>query len=454
MKRRLLNLGIVLLMLAPFSNRAVAAKILTVQPAEGATNVCPDTLLRLTFDGPPVLGHTGGIRITTAAGELADTIDLSRNDLHNAQSRMIGSMNFTNYPVLISGNTATICPHLGALRYGQDYRVAIDAGVFEGVTNTRAWTLHTRRAGPAADARRLVVAADGSGDFCTVQGAIDFLPAGHSQPTEIFIRNGVYEEIVYLTNRSHLTFRGEDRKQSIVQYANNEIFNYRGLRRNIFRQSFGVDADDIRLENLTLHNTTAKRGSQAEALRVDGQRCIIDGVDFYSFQDTLKLSGTVFIRNCYIEGDVDFIWGFGTCYFTNCEIKSVTSGSCVTQIRNDDAHFGDVFVNCRLTKAAGVSNTILSRIEPNRFPNSHVAWINCAMDDHIRPEAWSVMRDTNSLASIRFWEYHTTDLKSGSPVDVTKRASYSRQLTDDEAAPMRDAKNVLGGWQPVISDRR
>jgi pectin methylesterase-like acyl-CoA thioesterase len=454
MKIRLLIVALVPLALAALPNEATAAKILTVQPADGATNVCPDTLLRLTFDAPPVLGHTGEIRITTAAGELADTIDLSQNDLHNAQPRMIGGMSFTNYPVLISGNTATICPHLGALRYGQDYRVAIDAGVFEGVTNTMAWTLHMRRAGPAAKARRLVVAADGSGDFCTVQGAIDFLPAGHAQPTEIFIRKGVYEEIVYVTNRSHLTFRGEDRKQSIVQYANNEIFNYRGLRRNIFRQSFGVDADDIRLENLTLRNTTPKRGSQAEALRIDGQRCVINGVDFYSFQDTLKLSGTVFIRNCYIEGDVDFIWGFGTCYFTNCEIKSVTSGSCITQIRNDDAHFGDVFVDCRLTKAAGVSNTILSRIEPNRFPNSHVAWIDCAMEDHIRPEAWSVMRDTNSLASIRFWEFHTTDLKSGSPVDVTKRAGYSRQLTDQEAAQMRDVKHVLGGWQPVIPDGR
>jgi hypothetical protein len=76
------------------------------------------------------------------------------------------------------------------------------------------------------------------------------------------------------------------------------------------------------------------------------------------------------------------------------------------------------------------------------------------MDDHIRPEAWSVMRDTNSLASIRFWEYHTTDLKSGGPVDVTKRAAYSRQLTDDEAVQMRNAKYVLGGWHPVTPDGR
>jgi pectin methylesterase-like acyl-CoA thioesterase len=426
---------------------AAATKILAFNPPNGATNICPDTLLRLGFDAPPVLGHTGQIRVTTTSGEVADTIDLAANDAHNAQLRDIGGLSFTNYPILISRNIAIVCPHAGALKYGQTYRISITPGVFEGITNTPAWTIHTRQIGPGPGAEHLTVAADGSGDFCTVQGAIDFVPPGNTQPREIFIHNGTYQEIVCVTNKNHLTFRGEDRKRTIIQYANNEIFNYLGLKRNAYRQTFGVDADDFRLENLTLHNTTPKGGKQAEALRVDGQRCIINDVDFASFQDTLKLSGTVFINNCYIEGDVDFIWGYGTCYFTNCEIKTVTSGACITQIRNDQSHFGDVFVNCRLTKAAGVSNAILSRIEPNRFPYSHVAWINCAMDDHIHPGAWNLMRNTNSVATIRFWEYHTTDL-AGAPLDVSQRADFSKQLSDSEAAQMRDTKHVFGGWLP------
>ena len=123
--------------------------------------------------------------------------------------------------------------------------------------------------------------------------------------------------------------------------------------------------------------------------------------------------------------------GSQTRYFTNCEIKTVTSRACVTQIRNDESHFGDVFVDCRLTKVAGVSNAILSRIEPNRFPYSHVARINCAMDDYIRPEAWSLMRNTKSMSTIRFWEYHPTDLSGTKSVDVTKRADFSKQLTSN-----------------------
>jgi pectin methylesterase-like acyl-CoA thioesterase len=428
---------------------SAATKIISLEPTDNAPNICPDTLLRLAFDAPPVLGRTGLIRITDASGQLADTIDLAANDSHNAQPRTIGGMTFTNYPILISSNTALVCPHAGTLKYGQTYRISIDLGVFEGITNAPAWTIHTRRDGPVISAEKLTVAADGTGDFCTVQGAIDFIPAGNTQSREIFIRTGVYQEIVCVTNKNHLTFRGEDRKGTIIQYANNENFNYRGLKRNIYRQTFGVDGDDFHLENLTLRNTTLKGGSQAETLRVDGQRCILKNVDFYSFQDTLKLSGSVFVSNCYIEGDVDFIWGYGTCYFTNCEIKTVNSGACITQIRNDDSHFGDVFVNCRLTKAAGVSNTILSRIEPNRFPYSHVAWINCAMADHIRPTAWSVMRNTNSLATLRFWEYHTTD-PAGAPLDVTKRADFSKQLSDSVAAQMMDTKYVFGGWQPPV----
>lgn len=447
MKTRLLILAFLPLLFTSLFNASAATKILTFQPPDGATNICPDTLLRLAFDAAPVLGRTGQIRITDASGELADTIDLAANDAHNAQPRAIGGLTFTNYPILISSNTAVVYPHAGVLKYDHTYRISIDSGVFEGITNPPAWTIHNRRDGPASGAEKLTVAADGSGDFCTVQGAVDFVPPGNTQPREIFIRNGVYQEIVCVTNKNHLTFRGEDRKQTIIQYANNENFNYRGLKRNIYRQTFGVDADDFHLENLTVHNTTRKGGAQAEALRVDGQRCVINNVDFYSFQDTLKLSGTVFVSNCYIEGDVDFIWGYGTCYFTNCEIKTVNSGACVTQIRNDQSHFGDVFVDCRLTKSAGVSNAILSRIEPNRFPYSHVAWINCAMDDHIRPVAWSLMRNTNSLATVRFWEYHTTDL-TGKPLDVSKRADFSKQLTDSEAAQMRDAKYVLGGWLP------
>ncbi len=197
-----------------------------------------------------------------------------------------------------------------------------------------------------------------------------------------------------------------------------------------------------------MRNTTPNRGSQAEALRIDGRRCVVRNADFYSFQDTLKLSGTVFISGCYVEGDVDFIWGTGTCFFTNCEIKCVNNGACITQIRNTATNFGDVFVDCRLTRAPGVTNATLSRIEVGRFPYSHVAWINCAMDSHILPVGWRFTPGPTPPDQLRFWEYATPDLTGTIRMDVSQLAMFSRHWTADEAAQMCDAKYILGGWAP------
>ena len=409
-------------------------------PADGAKKICADMPLRITL---PVTAKTnqGFIRILDEKGAEVDAFDVAVSP----QTNVIANAKFSYFPIVTESNVATIYPRCGVMAGGAKYRVTVDAGAFEGVTNPIAWSFTTKDA-PKPGKRPLVVAADGSGDFCTVQGAVDFLPEGSTDAVEIFIRNGVYQEIVFVTNRHNITFRGEDRKRTVIQYANNDNLNAKGLRKNVYRQMFGVDGDGITIENLTMRNTTRKGGSQAEALRVDGDRVTLRGCDFYSLQDTLKMSGRVFIADCYIEGDVDFIWGFGTCWFTNCEIKSV-NGGYVTQIRNTATNYGDVFVDCRLTGAPGVSNVPLSRIEVNRFPHSHVAFINCAMGPHIKPQGWVYTPGTNSTETLRFWEFQTTDL-SGKPLDTGSRTNLSRQVTADEAAQMRDAGHVLRGWKP------
>ncbi len=139
----------------------------------------------------------------------------------------------TDYPVLISSQTAVICPHASVLRYRQTYQRHRKPGhVFADFTDEISWTFATRSAGPVADAARLVVAGKQLRRPLTVWGAVEFtVPAsGNTQPREIFIRSGVYEEIVFVTNQHHLTFRGENRTNTTIQYANNENFNYRTLR--------------------------------------------------------------------------------------------------------------------------------------------------------------------------------------------------------------------------------
>jgi pectin methylesterase-like acyl-CoA thioesterase len=195
---------------------------------------------------------------------------------------------------------------------------------------------------------------------------------------------------------------------------------------------FGVDGNDFSLENITLQNTTPKGGSQAEAFRGNALRVVLNRVNLKSFQDTLLLQSTGtnnmggFVTDSYIEGDVDFMWGTGAVFFQNCELKMVRR-TVSTQIRNVQGKSGNVFVNCQLTSAAGVTGGFLGRIDPNVFPFSQVIYINSKMGPHVIPAGWRL--DNATVApNIQFCEYNSTDL-NGAPLDVSQRANFSCQLT-------------------------
>ena len=130
----------------------------------------------------------------------------------------------------------------------------------------------------------MVVAPDGSGDFNTVQGAIDFVPDHPPHRVTIFIKNGTYEEIVFFRNKSNLTLRGEDRDKVQVGYANNSAFNppQPGPNR---RCAFSVyDSDNIQLENFSVRNYAY---GQAEGNSV----CLTPRLPEY-FQSDSKIQAT------------------------------------------------------------------------------------------------------------------------------------------------------------------
>ena len=200
-------------------------------PASGATGVCYDTPLYLTFAQAPTLGTTGKIQIfnVTNSAQPVDTIDLSLNvslnpKAMNVQPRTIARSDvFTNYPVIITGNQAAIYPHLDVLTSNQTYYVIVQDGTFSdssgagfaGITATDTWQFTTKVGGPA-NPTNLLVAADGSGDFVTVQGALDSVPSGNTTPTLITINNGNYLEIVDIRAKNLLTLRGQSRNGTVI----------------------------------------------------------------------------------------------------------------------------------------------------------------------------------------------------------------------------------------------
>jgi len=450
-------------------------------PAAGAKNVCPDTPLRVTFTGPPALGDGGKIQVFDAADKhLVEAIDVSSR----TATKSIGGLdNFKYYPVIISGNDASIFLRDGALRYNKTYFVTMDAAVFKsgadsyaGINQPKTWRFTTKAAAPAAGSARLTVAADGTGDFCTVQGALDFIPDGNMAPRTIFLRKGTYTEIVFFTNKHAITLRGEDRRQSIITYANNANFNNGGgnpfagsapnpsaepraggsiYRRGIF---LAHHVNDLVIDNLTLRNTTPQGGSQAETIILNGTstaRAILKDLDLYSTQDTLQINGQAYINNSYIEGDVDFMWGTGPCFFENCVCRSLRSGAYYTQIRNPRTNHGYVYLRCTFDGAAGVKDNYLSRIEPGRFPYSELVLLDCVLGDAVGLAAWQFQGLSGAPAviapNVHFWEFksHTAD---GNPVDVSLRLAGSRQLLEpDDAVIIANYSNpafVLGGeWK-------
>lgn len=454
-------------------------------PAAGAVNVCPDTPLRLTFFFPPTLGHAGRIHIVDAAtGADVDTIDVSSR---TAYQTIGGEPGYRYYPVILSGRQATIYPRNGALKYHHTYYVTIDRGVFSDGSDAYAaldrsggWSFTTKASGPAPGTTHLTVAADGTGDFCTVQGALDFIPDGNQTPTTIFIRKGLYTEMVFFAHKDNVTLRGEDRAQTVIAYATNDRFN--SVRGNPFGSTVpnpsaarvgshhiyhrGVFlAQRVRnlvLTNLTIRNTTPQGGSQAEAIILNGTpdaHAILKDVNLYSYQDTLQINGQAYLNGCYIEGDVDFMWGTGPCFFQDCTCHSLRSGAYYTQIRNPGTNHGYVYDHCTFDGAPGIMGNFLSRIGTGRFPHSEVVLLDCTMTTAVGPVAWKLLGghegNPHDIAGVHFWEYNSHD-PAGQPVDTTFRMPGSRRLTEPaDATTIANYRNpayVLGdGWNPLTA---
>ncbi|WP_158277658.1 pectinesterase family protein [Opitutus sp. ER46] len=473
--RPVLRLAAFVALLAPTlrANAASTWPLSSAFPAPGATHVSPDTPLRLAFPADVQLGQ-GRIHVRdTATGRDVDVIEVGAP---YATQTIGGEPNFRYLPATVTGREVTLHPRNGALQYGASYTVTAEPGAFTvghqaSAALEQGWTFTTRATPPAAGTPRIVVAADGTGDFCTVQGAIDWIPEGNTRPVTLFIRKGTYRELIVIANRHAVTLLGEDRRESVITYANNDRFNPTNgnpfgspqpqpsaapLGGAVYHRSvlLAHRVDDLVLANLTVRNATPQGGSQAEAVLLNGTtraRAILKDVDLYSYQDTLQINGQAYLENCLIEGDIDFMWGTGPCFFSRCTARSLRSGAYFTQIRNPGTNHGYVYVGCTFEGAKGIMGNYLTRVSTARFPHSEVVLLDCTLTPAVHPVAW-LLQGPQDPAQIHFWE-HNSRLPDGQPVDVSARLPGSRQLTEPaDAATIANYRNptwVLGNaWNP------
>lgn len=310
-----------------------------------------------------------------------------------------------------------------------------------------------------ADAKTITVAADGSGDFKTVQEAIAAAPEKSTEATVIHLQPGTYQgPVVVPKAKPHLTLQGDDAAITIITYDKN-VNDPIPAGIDKFNPAVQVQADDFRATQLTIRNTSGDHG-QALALRIDSDRVVLANCRLLGWQDTLMVNnGRQYFRDCYIEGRVDFIYGSGTAVFDHCTIHSKNGGYVTAASTPQDHPFGFVFMNCKLTgddvpwlAPPGTPNA--KPAKPNKMtylgrpwrPYGSVTFINCELGDHIRPEGWHNWGKPDNEKTARYAEYGNT----GPGAKSDQRVPWSKQLTKDEAARITVEK-VLGGqdgWKP------
>lgn len=291
----------------------------------------------------------------------------------------------------------------------------------------------------------LVVAQDGSGDFFTVQEAINAVPDYRKNArTTILIKEGSYKEKVIIPaskNAVSLIGQGEV-KITYDDYAS---------KPNIFGENKGTSgssscyiyAPDFYAENITFENTSGPVG-QAVACFVSADRAYFKKCRFLGFQDTLYTYGKgcrQYYDECYIEGTVDFIFGWSTAVFNRCHIHSIGNGYITAPSTDKGQKYGYVFYNCEITANSDVDKVYLSR--PWR-PYAQAVFIQCNMGKHILPEGWDNWKNKNNEKTVFYAEYKS----KGEGANPGKRVAYSKQLKNTDGYSIEEVLSGNDGWNP------
>lgn len=292
----------------------------------------------------------------------------------------------------------------------------------------------------------ITVAADGSGDFKTVQAAVDSIPDQNTVRTIIHIRPGIYKAVVNVPKvRPFVEFLGDDPATTVLTFDNTHgTLDAEGKELGTSKSaSTFIYGHDFLARNITFQNSAGPVG-QALAINIYADRAVFQNCRFLGWQDTLMTNrNRQYFQDCYISGHVDFIFGAATAYFKNCEIHCGDKGSITAASTPSLSPYGYVFDHCRITSQAPAASVILGR--PWR-PYGATIFMYCDIADCITPAGWDDWGEANQKTA-RYAEYRNT----GPGAATDGRASWTRQLGDSEASKITVASVLSGNdqWNPL-----
>ncbi len=281
----------------------------------------------------------------------------------------------------------------------------------------------------------IVVAQDGSGDFRSLQDAVNAVPDYRKQRTTIRVKKGVYKETLYIPpSKQLLSIIGDDAEQVILTAS-----RYAKQPSPLFpKETFGTSgsatlytaADDLYIENMTIANDAGegKTIGQAVAAHISGDRVVFSRCRFLGNQDTLftyEEKSRQFYDHCYIEGTTDFIFGWAISVFSHCRLHSKKDSYITAASTPQGQSSGYTFLQCELTAENTVTEVYLGR--PWR-PYAQTVFIGCNLGGHIRKEGWHNWRKPENEQTAYYAEYGNT----GEGSDTEGRVSWAHLLNDSE----------------------
>ena len=308
------------------------------------------------------------------------------------------------------------------LKYGLSLVVFFSTAWFAVATNA-APSIQSQLAGKID----MVVAADNSGDYAKIQDAINAVPDNNSVRKVIFVKKGKYQEkIVVSYKKTNIILVGENVDSCIISYNDASLGNGTFSKNTFTSYTFRVDADDFTAMNITIENSN-NGGSQAVSLHTNGDRQVFFHCRIRGYIDTFfnNIRTRGYLKDCFIQGTGDYIFGFGIDLFDSCVINSTqTNGNVTAAGTSQNYKFGYVFNNCKLTSPSSVTSFSLGR---PWFSYARTV-ILTSWEGNVLPSGWNAWSGRETTCYYR--EYQCT----GPGFKPASRISWAKQLTDQEAS--------------------
>lgn len=374
-------------------------------------------------------------------------------------------------PVTVSNNNNVLGLNYNNLPYNTDIVVNLPEGsVIDSCGNAYAGSSFSfTTIAKVPKAFDIIVAKDGSGDYTSIQAAINAVPSNGTSRTSIYVKKGTYnEKISILAGKNKISLIGEDADNTIITW--NECANIATDANG--NSSPGTDnsytmlvaGTDFYAENLTIRNDYIYLGppavnEQAVALEHKGDKHVLKNCKLYSYQDTYypKTADTrQYLYNCYIQGGTDFIFGGGTCFIESSIIKCIEGGQYITAASEATKEFGLVLNNCTVSYADPSYTMGTKRAfylgRPWKTP-AKTAYINCKFEDNlVQAVGWAEWSGTNNHLSAVYREYNSSNL-AGTPLSTANRVAWSKQLSIEQAnRHIHDNAfnyGANGSWNPM-----